>query len=157
MIESDPPNHTRLRKLVNKGFTPRMVVRLEPQIRGIARALLEKAGAMLEFDFVTDFSGPLPVIVIAEMLGVDLEHRQDFRRWSDNIVLATSRPDDPAARDLVRRSNAEMRAYVQAVIAQRRRQPQNDLITAMVQAEEERQVLTADEILAMSVLIRGWQ
>ena len=153
MIESDPPDHTRLRKLVNKGFTPRMVVRLEPQIRAIARALLETARARPEFDFVTDFSSPLPVIVIAEMLGVDLEHRQDFRRWSDNIVLATSRPDDPAARDLVRRSNAEMRAYLEAVIAKRRKQPQNDLITAMVQAEEERQVLTADEILAMSVLI----
>jgi cytochrome P450 len=153
MIESDPPDHTRLRKLVNKGFTPRMVVRLEPQIRAIAQALLETARDVREFDFVTGFSGPLPVIVIAEMLGVDLEHRQDFRRWSDNIVLATSRPEDPAARDMVRRSNEEMRAYLQDVIAQRRKQPQNDLITAMVQAEEERQVLTADEILAMSVLI----
>jgi cytochrome P450 len=153
MIEMDPPDHTRLRKLVNKGFTPRMVGRLEPQIHAIARDLLESARAQGEIDFVRDFSGPLPVIVIAEMLGVDLEHRRDFRRWSDNIVLATSRPDDPAARDAIRRSNAEMRAYLEDIIAQRRKEPKEDLITAMVQAEEERQVLTADEILAMSVLI----
>jgi len=153
MIETDPPDHTRLRRLVNKGFTPRMVSRLEPQIRAIGCTLLETARAQRQIDFVRDFSGPLPVIVIAEMLGIDLEHRQDFRRWSDNIVLATNRPDDPAVRDTIRRSNGEMRAYLQHIIAQRRKEPRDDLITAMVQAEEERQLLTADEILAMSVLI----
>jgi cytochrome P450 len=87
------------------------------------------------------------------MLGVDLEHRQDFRHWSDNIVLATNRPNDPEVREAIRCSNSAMREYLQEVIAQRRREPKDDLITAMVQAEEERQVLTADEILAMSALI----
>ncbi|HVN27862.1 MAG TPA: cytochrome P450 [Candidatus Binataceae bacterium] len=153
MIESDPPDHTRLRKLVNKGFTPRMVGRLEPQIRAITRALLEDVRAGREFDFVQDFSGRLPVIVIAEMLGIDVEHRADFRRWSDNVVLASSRPGDPATCEAIRRSNAEMRDYLREVIALRRKQPKEDLISAMVQAEEERQALTSDEILAMAVLI----
>src|SRR5271157_4947412 len=89
MIETDPPDHSRLRKLVSKGFTPRMVSRLEARIRGIASALLADARTQPETDFVRDFSGAFPVIVIAEMLGVEPNRRMDFKRWSDNIVLGT--------------------------------------------------------------------
>jgi cytochrome P450 len=153
MIETDPPNHSRLRKLVNKGFTPRMVVRLEPRIRAIAKELLANARIQPEIDFVRDFSGALPVIVIAEMLGVESEHRLDFKRWSDNVVLGTSRPTDEAARARVRASNAEMRMYFEHAIADRRKTPREDLLTVLVQAEEERQTLTSDEVLAMAMLI----
>jgi cytochrome P450 len=153
MIETDPPNHSRLRKLVNKGFTPRMVGRLEPRIRAIANELLANARIQPEIDFVRDFSGALPVIVIAEMLGVEPEHRLDFKRWSDNVVLGTSRPTDEAARAQVRASNAEMRTYFEHAIADRRKTPHEDLLTVLVQAEEERQTLTSDEVLAMAMLI----
>jgi cytochrome P450 len=153
MIETDPPNHSRLRKLVNKGFTPRMVGRLEPRIRAIANELLTNARIQPEIDFVRDFSGALPVIVIAEMLGVEPEHRLDFKRWSDNVVLGTSRPTDEAARAQVRASNAEMRTYFEHAIADRRKTPREDLLTVLVQAEEERQTLTSDEVLAMAMLI----
>jgi cytochrome P450 len=153
MIETDPPNHSRLRKLVNKGFTPRMVGRLEPRIRAIANELLANARIQPEIDFVRDFSGALPVIVIAEMLGVESEHRLDFKRWSDNVVLGTSRPTDEAARAQVRASNAEMRTYFEQAIADRRKTPREDLLTVLVQAEEERQTLTSDEVLAMAMLI----
>jgi cytochrome P450 len=153
MIETDPPNHSRLRKLVNKGFTPRMVARLEPRIRAIANDLLANARIQPEIDFVRDFSGALPVIVIAEMLGVEPEHRLDFKRWSDNVVLGTSRPTDEAARAQVRASNAEMRTYFQQAIADRRKAPREDLLTVLVQAEEERQTLSSDEVLAMAMLI----
>ena len=153
MIEIDPPNHSRLRKLVNKGFTPRMVGRLEPRIRAIANELLANARIQPEIDFVRDFSGALPVIVIAEMLGVEPEHRLDFKRWSDNVVLGTSRPTDEAARAQVRASNAEMRTYFEHAIADRRKTPREDLLTVLVQAEEERQTLTSDEVLAMAMLI----
>jgi cytochrome P450 len=153
MIETDPPNHSRLRKLVNKGFTPRMVGRLEPRIRAIANELLTNAKIQPEIDFVRDFSGALPVIVIAEMLGVEPEHRLDFKRWSDNVVLGTSRPTDEAARAQVRASNAEMRTYFEHAIADRRKTPREDLLTVLVQAEEERQTLTSDEVLAMAMLI----
>jgi cytochrome P450 len=153
MIETDPPDHSRLRKLVSKGFTPRMVSLLEPRIRGIASELLMNARAQPECDFVRDFSGAFPVIVIAEMLGVEPRYRQDFKRWSDNIVRGTNRPDDEAARTEIRSTNAEMRSYFLEAIADRRKVPREDLLTGLVQAEEERQTLTADEVLAMAMLI----
>jgi cytochrome P450 len=142
-----------LRKLVSKGFTPRMVSRLEPRIRGIANDLLASARAQPECDFVRDFSGAFPVIVIAEMLGVEPRYRVDFKRWSDNIVRGTNRPEDAGARAEIRASNAEMRSYFLNAIADRRKEPRDDLLTALVQAEEERQTLTADEVLAMAMLI----
>ncbi|MBV8772186.1 MAG: cytochrome P450 [Deltaproteobacteria bacterium] len=153
MIELDPSNHSRLRKLVSKAFTPRTVSLLEPRVRAIAEELLAPLRANGKFDFVRDFSSTLPVIVIAEMLGVEPDHRADFRRWSDNIVRATSRPSDEAERAAIRGTNAEMVAYFEEAIALRRREPRDDLLTALVQAEEDRQVLTAAEVLAMAILV----
>jgi len=153
MIETDPPDHSRLRKLVNKGFTPRMVGRLEARIRAIAAELIRDASAKSEFDFVREFSGAFPVIVIAEMLGVETERRIDFKRWSDNVVIGTGRPTDEAVRAEVMKTNAEMRAYFQQAIADRKKTPREDLLTVLVQAEEERQTLSADEVLAMAMLI----
>jgi cytochrome P450 len=153
MIEVDPPDHSRLRKLVSKGFTPRMVGRLEPRLRLIARELLGDASRKAETDFVRDFSGALPVIAIAEMIGVEPDRRHDFKRWSDNVVRGTSRPTDEPSRAAIRATNAEMRAYFQEAIADRRKGPRDDLLTALVQAEDERQTLTSDEVLAMAMLI----
>jgi cytochrome P450 len=152
MIETDPPDHTRLRRLVSKAFTPRMVSLLEPRMRAIAGQLLEPLRKR-EFDFVHEFASVLPVIVIAEMLGVESEHHAEFERWSDNVVRGTSRPGDEVHRAEIRHSNDEMRAYFQKAIALRRKEPRNDLLTALVQAEEERQSLSADEVLAMAMLI----
>jgi cytochrome P450 len=153
MIELDPPDHSRLRKLVSKAFTPRTVSLLEPRVRAIAKELLAPLRAEGKFDFVRDFASSLPVIVIAEMLGVEPNHRADFRRWSDNIVHATSRPGAEAERAAIRRTNTEMRAYFEDAISRRRSEPRNDLLTALVQAEEDRQVLTSDEVLAMAMLV----
>jgi cytochrome P450 len=153
MIETDPPDHSRLRKLVSKAFTPRMVSRLEPRIRAIARGLLQEARARDEIDFVRDFSGPLPVTVIAEMLGVEPQFRTRFKYWSDNVVRGTNRPASEAERAEIRATNAEMREYFHRIIAERRKASRDDLISAMVQAEEEHQTLTATEVLAMSMLI----
>jgi cytochrome P450 len=153
MIETDPPDHSRLRKLVSKGFTPRMVGRLEPRIRAIASELLGAARSRPDTDFVRDFSGAFPVIVIAEMLGVEPARRIDFKRWSDNVVRGTGRPESEAERAEIRGTNAEMRAYFHQAIADRRKAPREDLLTALVQAEEERQTLTADEVLAMAMLV----
>jgi cytochrome P450 len=153
MIETDPPDHSRLRKLVSKAFTPRTVSLLEPRIRAIAEELLAPLRADGEFDFVREFSSTLPVIVIAEMLGVEPNHRADFRRWSDNVVRGTSRPSSETERAAIRLTNGEMRAYFEAAIAQRRKEPRSDLLTALVQAEEDRQVLTSDEVLAMALLL----
>jgi cytochrome P450 len=153
MIETDPPDHSRLRKLVSKAFTPRTVSLLEPRIRAIAEELLAPSQADGEVDFVRGFSSALPVIVIAEMLGIEPSHRADFRRWSDNVVRGTSRPSAETARIEIRQTNAEMRAYFQDAIAQRRKEPRDDFLTALVQAEEDRQVLTSEEVLAMAMLV----
>ena len=153
MIETDPPDHSRLRKLVSKAFTPRTVSLLEPRIRAIAEELLAPLRSGDEFEFVREFSNPLPVIVIAEMLGIEPDRRADFRRWSDNVVRGTNRPGAEAERAEIRHTNSEMRSYFQNAIAQRRREPRNDLLTALVQAEEDRQVLTSEEVLAMAMLI----
>lgn len=151
MLELDPPAHTRVRKLVNKAFTPRLIKSLEPYLQGLVQELLAALPAHQEFDFVQTVATPLPMIVIAELLGVDPAHRDNFKRWSDNVMSASNRPTDEAERQRIRQSHAEMRAYFADVIAQRRRAPREDLITALVRAEEDRQVLTENEILALMV------
>jgi cytochrome P450 len=153
ILDMDPPDHTRVRKLVNKAFTPRLIKALEPRLRSITRELLAPLRDQRECEFVQSFSTPFPVIVIAEMLGVEPERRNDFKRWSDDIVSGTNRPTDPRERERIRRSAAELRAYVEDAIAQRRKAPRADLISALVRAEEEQQVLTANEILALTVVL----
>lgn len=151
MVELDPPDHTRVRRLVNKAFTPRLIKSLEPYLYNLVQELLAALPTHQEFDFVQTVATPLPVIVIAELLGVDRAHQDDFKRWSDDVVSASNRPTDEAERQRIRQSNTEMRAYFADVIAQRRSAPREDLITALVRAEEEHQVLTANEILALMV------
>ena len=141
LVSCDPPDHTRLRKLVNKAFTPRIIRSLEPRIREVAQELVSQIAGKSEFDFVYDLSSPLPVIVIAEMLGVKPEDRADFKRWSDDIVLATNRMFTAEDEKRIRESIPEFRAYFQDVIAARRKDPREDLTTALVQAEEEDQKL----------------
>ncbi len=153
ILEMDPPDHTRVRKLVNKAFTPRLIKALEPRLRSITQELLGPLRSAGEFDFVRAFSTPLPVIVIAEMLGVEPERRDEFKRWSDDVVSGTNRPSAAHERERIRRSGAELRAYFEDAIAQRRAAPREDLITALVRAEEERQMLTSNEILALTVVL----
>jgi cytochrome P450 len=153
MIDLDPPVHTKIRKLVNKAFAPRLIIALESRIREICSELLNDLRSRSEFDLVRDFSAPLPVIVIAELLGVDARDRADFKRWSDAFMRATARPTDEAERAEIRRETLAMRAYLEDVIAQRRKEPREDLITRLVQAEEDQQTLTALEVLALSLLV----
>lgn len=153
MIDLDPPVHTKIRKLVNKAFAPRLIIALESRIREICIELLNDLRSRSEFDLVRDFSAPLPVIVIAELLGVDARDRADFKRWSDAVMRATARPTHEAERAEIRRETLAMREYLEQVIAQRRKEPREDLITRLVQAEEDHQTLTALEVLALSLLI----
>jgi cytochrome P450 len=155
LISSDPPVHTRLRKLVNRAFTPRLISALEPRIREITSQLIAQVPGS-EFDLITDLAIPLPVIVIAEMLGVEPDRRGDFKRWSDDIVYAVNMASGGIAeedRARIRQSIAEFRAHFQNTIEARRQEPREDLISALVRAEEEQQALTADEILGLTTLV----
>ncbi|MBI3795403.1 MAG: cytochrome P450 [Deltaproteobacteria bacterium] len=153
LLDLNPPDHTRLRKLVNKGFLPRLIRNLEPRVQEITRQLISSLRSQTEGDLVLTLSGPLPTTVIAEMLGVEAERLTDFKRWSDDVVLGTSRPTDEAVRERVRQSGSALRVYFERLIERRRTDPGEDVITALVRAEEERDVLSAAEILALAVLL----
>lgn len=153
LISSDPPDHTRLRKLVNKAFTPRIVRSLRPWVQEVTRTQLDQVVGQTEFDLVTALTIPLPVIVIAEMLGVEPERRADFKRWSNDIINAANRAYSAEDKAQIEQSITEFRTYFEDTIAERRRTPQEDLITALVRAEEENDTLTAGEVLSLTVLL----
>ncbi|MSQ48593.1 MAG: cytochrome P450 [Deltaproteobacteria bacterium] len=153
LLSMDPPDHTRMRKLANKGFTPRLIREMEPRVKKITQDLLKPMAGVTEADIVPTLTVPLPIIVIAEMLGIELARQADFKRWSDALVQTLNRPTDETVRTEIRRNIAEFRAYLENMIQRRRTEPSNDLITAFVQAEEEHQTLTSIEILGLTVLL----
>lgn len=153
LLSMDPPDHTRLRKLANKGFTPRLIRAMEPRVQAIVHELRGSLPKQTEVDLVPMLFVSLPIIVIAEMLGVEVERQADFKQWSDALVRALNRPTDTAVRAEIRQSVSELRTYLEQMINRRRTKPGDDLITAFVQAEEERQILTSLEILGLTVLL----
>ena len=153
LLSMDPPDHTRMRKLANKGFTPCLIRAMEPRVRTITQDLLEPLTGQVQADLLPTLSVPLPLIVIAKMLGIELERQADFKRWSDDVVRSLNRPTDEAVRAEIRQSTTEFRTYLGNMINRRRTEPGDDLITALVQAEEEHQVLSSIEILGLTVLL----
>ena len=154
MLTSDPPEHTRLRRLVSKAFTPRMVEGLRPRIQEIVDELLDAVAQNGRMDVIRDLAYPLPVIVIAEMLGVPPEHRDQFKHWSDEIVGVLGGPLVP--QEALERSRVavhELAQYLSGVIAERRQEPREDLVSGLIAAEEQGQILSEDEMLATAMLL----
>ncbi len=149
MLNMDDPDHRRLRNLVHKAFTPRMIANLAPRIEAIAHQLLDEAAKKSEVELVQDFALPLPVTVIAEMIGVPPEDRARFRRWSAAIVV------DPTPWNMIRAVPAvrNFLRYMRGLVEERRRVPQDDLLTALVQANEAGDHFTEDELLGMVFLL----
>jgi len=149
VIGSDPPDHTRLRALVQKAFTPKTVASLEPRIRRLAEDMLREAIALGRFDFVHEVAHPLPVILIAEMLGAPAEDRALFKRWSSDILgfQGTGRTTFELAM-VSQQSLVEMFDYMNRLIDLRRAHPEDDVITALALAEESGRGFTRDELLA---------
>jgi cytochrome P450 len=153
MLFSDPPDHTRLRALVNKAFTPRAVERLAPRIRRIIDELLDPVAEGESFDLIEALAGPLPVIVIAEMLGIDSADRDDFKRWSELDVRTFNPFLSDEERAAVSSALGERDAYLRRVLARRRAQPRDDLLSALIAAEEAGDRLDDDEIVTMCELL----
>jgi len=153
MLFSDPPDHTRLRALVNKAFTPRAVERLAPRIRWIIGELLDAVAGGESFDLIEAFAGPLPVIVIAEMLGIDPADRADFKRWSELDVRTFNPFLADGERAAVTSALGERDAYLRRVLARRRAEPRDDLLSALIAAEEVGDRLDDDEIVTMCELL----
>jgi cytochrome P450 len=157
MLGTDPPEHTRLRSLVNKAFTPRIVSRLEPRMRELAGELMDDALAAGEVDLIQALTYPLPVVVIAEIMGIPAGDRAMFKRWSDEaianlgVVFFGALDAERIARQ--RRLFDEMREYFVPLAEQRRARPQEDLLTGLVLAEHEGSKLSYDEMLSMLVLL----
>ncbi len=153
MLNQNPPDHTRLRGLVNRAFTPKMVAGMRPHIEEIANSLIDNLEKKSEFDFVSEFAFQLPVTVIAEMLGVPKEDREKFKHWS-NALTDTLEPSPNL--DLMKKANKaneELYEYLRPLVQDRRREPKNDLISALVAAEEEGNKLSEEELLANCILI----
>ncbi|GIW18945.1 cytochrome P450 [Tepidiforma sp.] len=153
MLSSDPPRHTRLRSLVSQAFTPRMVEQLEPRIREITRELLEPALEAGECDLVAALAYPLPVIVIAEILGIPPEDRAKFKEWSDEAVASLGTALGGGGRQIRAEVFEEMREYFTRMTEERRQRPRNDLISGLVQAEQDGERLTFADLLQMLVLL----
>lgn len=156
----DPPDHSRLRRLVSKAFTPRTVERLGPLIESLTEELLDAAAGRETLELVDDLAYPLPVTVISRMLGVPEHDHVRFAGWSE--VLAKSLDDtlsagDPEEVRLRRRAVDDFRDYFTELTSQRRREPQDDLLSALVAAEDDGDRLTEDELFstAMLLLIAG--
>jgi cytochrome P450 len=152
LIATDPPDHTTLRRLVGRGFTPRAIAQLEPRVRAIAGECLDQlleAARSDEADLVRELAEPLPVLVIAELLGIPGERRGDFKRWSDDVVGVLSGRGDV---DRAQASMAEMFEFFVTTSEERRRAPGDDLISALVASSEDG-TLSAMEIVVFCVLL----
>ena len=157
LVFLDPPRHTKLRALIMRAFTPRAVAGLEPRIQDLSCELLEQPIERGEMDLVGDFSLPLPLMVIAEMLGAPVGDWPRFRRWSD-VILELSHTvsgGEEAAR--VQRAfsavTEEMKAYLAGLLEQRRVTPKDDLLTRLVEAEVDGERLTEEELLGFFQLL----
>jgi len=157
LVFLDPPRHTKLRSLIMSAFTPRVVANLEPRIRELSRELLDGTIERGEMDMAADYAVPLPVMVIAELIGIPAADWSRFRRWSDAILTLSftvpggQKPMAPPAEYYEMR--ADMQAYVPGLIAQKRSAPKDDLLTRLVQAQVDGQHLTEQEIIAFIQLL----
>jgi cytochrome P450 len=156
MLDRDPPDHTRLRSLASKAFTPRVVEALRPRIQQIVDGLLEDVAGAHTMDLIEQFAYPIPVNVICEMLGVPVADHEQFKGWSldlarglDSIMLG---PDS----EVFKRSGQAregLSSYFRTLIAERRRAPREDLLSALIAAEEAGDKLSEPELLAMCILL----
>ncbi|MER6315014.1 cytochrome P450 [Streptomyces sp. NPDC001581] len=150
MLRSDPPDHTRLRRLVSKAFTARRVAGMRPRIQSIADGLLDAIVPHGRADLIADFALPLPVTVISELLGVPVDDRHDFQGWTDRMIRRGAEPPDPA---VVNEAWQHMRAYVTELIRAKRAAPGDDLLSGLVTARDAEQQLSEDELIAMVFLL----
>ncbi len=149
MLASDPPDHTRLRALVSKAFTPRLIEQMRPRVQWLTDELVDGVKKRGRMDLIRDYALPLPATIIAEMLGVPAEDRHKFHRWSNAMIAITSNWGIVKAIPNV----LGLRRYVRKIIKQRRADPRDDLLSALTRAEEVGDRLSEDELLAMVILL----
>ncbi len=153
MVFRDPPEHTRLRKLMNRAFTPNAIDRLEPSVTALVEQLIDRHAADGGLDLVKDFAYPLPATVIMDMLGCPRGAIDEIKEWSDGIALFLG--SARTAEDKYARAEAgaqAMAAFFRELVEERRRHPRDDMLTALIAARDEEQMLTDDEVIAAAIL-----
>ena len=147
MLNSDPPDHERLRRLVNKAFTARRIEQLRPRIEEITASLVAGIGPTAEVDLLDTFAFPLPITVICELLGVPTEDRDDFRTWSNILISGGVEPG------VMQQAAIDMAGYLSNSIAAKRTDPGEDMMSALVAAHDDDDRLSHDELIAMAFLL----
>jgi cytochrome P450 len=156
MLFRDPPDHTRLRSLVSRAFTPRVVEAMRPHIQEIVDGLLDRVEGARGMDVIEDLAYPLPVTVICEMLGVPTADQDVFKQWSADIARSLDAAILPAGSEVITRGQEAgdaLREYFRSLIAVRRKSPKPDLLSALIAAEEQGDKLSEPELVATCVLL----
>jgi cytochrome P450 len=153
MLDRDPPDHTRLRRLVSKAFTPRAVQALRPRITALVDGLLDAAERQRRVDLVDALAFPLPFAVIAEMLGTPPADHERIRKLSGTVVRSLEPVNDPAVAAAIAEADAELSEIAAEMIAWKRAHPAGDLLTALINAEDDGDVLDDDELIAQTLLL----
>jgi cytochrome P450 len=148
LISVDPPEHRTHRNIVNRGFTPGRIAALEPRIRKIADELVAGFEQRGSCDLIDEFANPLPVSVIVDLLGLDPARRDDFKRWTNVLIIGGTQPGATPAFDVMR----EFRAFMAAEVEKRRREPGDDLISLLVSSQDEG-VLDTNQVIGFASLL----
>jgi cytochrome P450 len=154
MLFLDPPQHRRLRTLLNKGFSPQVVQWMRPRIQQLVNMLVDQMTGKKQIEFMAEFAHRLPVFVIAEMLGVPADDQSEFNRWSDDIadLFGNAQPTVELAQR-AQESLIALTEYFRALLPERRRNLGEDLVSLLIRVEEEGDVLTEEELLAQCTLL----
>src|SRR4030095_6523213 len=150
MLFRDPPDHTRLRGLVSQAFTPRVIDRMRSHIEDIVDRLLDRVQSANAMDVIADLAYPLPVTVICEMLGVPIDAHSEIRQWSADLARSVDAIGMPMDEEVVTRGRAAQQAlldYFRDLIADRRQSPRDDLLSLLIAAEEQGDLLAGGERL----------
>jgi cytochrome P450 len=153
MLNCDPPDHTRLRGLVRKAFSPRLVEGLRPRIQRIAEELLDAVAPSGRMDLIDDYAFPLPIMVICELLGVPASDRAQFRIWSNAVVTGEPITAGEPVEAWRRTAFADFSGYIRALFERKRADPRDDLISELVTVHEEGDALSEEELLATVFLL----
>ena len=156
MLNRDPPDHTRLRRLVSKAFTPTALAALGPRVAALTDAALDRACAAMGnggFDLIADLAFPLPFTVISEMLGMPDTDADRLRSWSGQLVRSLEPLQDPASLEAIAGAGDGIRAFLTDAIAWKRRHPADDMLSALIAAEDQGEVLSDEELLEQVLLL----
>lgn len=156
LLNLDPPKHTQMRDIVNKAFTPKAMKDWEPRIQAITNELLDAIEGKQEIDLVEQLSYPLPVLVIAEMLGVPAKDKRKFKDWSDQAVAGPANNSEEARSEQLRKQQqvvGELYAYFKEIIELKKMEPADDIISVLLQASVNGESLTEEEIVGFCILL----